>query len=425
MMPKLVLCLTCALMVLGTLPMAAQNICSSASKANTLYCAPILSVENLNFVPLQSFTAGVPPAFSALNSAIGTQITQLPMPSPASGFVFSFGPGGLTRERDLGPIFSGRAETIGKHKLYLAFTYQHFQFDQIDNVSLKSIPLQLSGCNFPVTTGCGPFVETRTRLDLKLNEYTSYATFGLTSRIDLSVAIPILALRMGIQTTCSVCVQNQSDVSLLAFITSSTTASSSGIGDVLLRVKGLAWKGERTSLAVGTDVRFASGDALNFRGSGTTGVRPFAAFSYRARLSPHANIGYQWNGNSILAGNAVSSTTPEVSQHLPNSLTYAAGADLRIVNSVSTTVDLLGVTFFNAERVLLGSRAPLDHPDTACSVTASGVCQLQNFDTNSLAVGVKYNAVANLLISANVLFKLDNNGLHYKPSPMIGLSYTF
>jgi len=418
-MAKLVLSVAVAMLVIGSLPAAAQNICSSPSKANTLYCGPILSVENLTFIPTQSFAAAVPPAFTALNAAIGTQITQLPIPSPASGIVFSFGPGGLKRQQDLGPIFSERGQTVGRHKLYLAFTYQYLEFDQVDSVNLKSIPLQISACKFTVVAGCGPFLETRSRLDLKLHEYTAYATFGLTSRLDLSVAIPILDVHMGIRSTCSVCSQNQPNGSILAFIPSSTAETSSGIGDVIFRVKGLVWKGERTSLAVGTDVRAPSGDELDFRGSGTTGVRPFAAFSYHARISPHANVGYQWNGDSILAA------TANVPKHLPNNLTYTAGVDLSVARPFELVFDFIGQTFMDAERVLLGVRAPLDHPDTACPLNSSGACQLQTLNTNTFSVGAKYNPAGNFLLTANVLFKLDNNGLHYKPAPMIGMSYTF
>ena len=43
-------------------------------------------------------------------------------------------------------------------------------------------------------------------------------------------------------------------------------------------------------------------------GPGAYGVAPFVAFTYRARLSPHARIGYQWNSNSILAGDPTGTT---------------------------------------------------------------------------------------------------------------------
>jgi len=48
---------------------------------------------------------------------------------PASGFIFSFNPslGVITRETEnFGPILTERADTIGKHKLFVGFSYQYF-----------------------------------------------------------------------------------------------------------------------------------------------------------------------------------------------------------------------------------------------------------------------------------------------------------
>jgi len=395
-----------------------QNICSSAAKANTLYCVPILGVENLAFIPSQNFQAQVPPGFSALSAAIGTQITQLPVPSPGSGVIFSFGPAGLTRDRELGPIFSERQETVGRHKLYLAFTYQYFQFDELDSVQLAAIPLQINGCNPPTPNpSCGSFIQTRSRLDLKVHQFSAYATYGLTSKIDLGVDIPFLDVRMGMRSACTVCSQTQPNGSVLAFIPNSAAASSNGIGDVTFRVKGIVWKGERAALAVGGELRLPTGDELNYLGSGAIGGRPFVAFGYRARISPHANIGYQWNGDSILA------TTTNVPSHLPNSLVYSAGAEASLHRNLSINADLLGRTFVDAERVVLGQRPSSLNTTTALSPDIAR--QTDTFNTTSFALGAKFIPAGNFLISGNVLFKLDHNGLHHKPAPMVGISYTF
>lgn len=48
-----------------------------------------------------------------------------------------------------------------------------------------------------------------------------------------------------------------------------------------------------------------------------------------------------------------------------------------------------------------------------------------SFQQSSLATGFKVNPVASLLVSFNLLFALDNNGLRDLITPLIGLSYTF
>src|ERR1022692_784442 len=64
------------------------------------------------------FQAAAVNDFGPINSEIGVQLSQLPLASPASGFVFSFNPslGVVTRSAEsFGPILTDRAETIGKN----------------------------------------------------------------------------------------------------------------------------------------------------------------------------------------------------------------------------------------------------------------------------------------------------------------------
>jgi len=46
------------------------------------------------------------------------------------------------------------------------------------------------------------------------------------------------------------------------------------------------------------------------------------------------------------------------------------------------------------------------------------------FDRADVAHG-KVNPLGKLLVTANVLFRVNNAGLHSKPAPLIGVSYTF
>jgi hypothetical protein len=46
-------------------------------------------------------------------------------------------------------------------------------------------------------------------------------------------------------------------------------------------------------------------------------------------------------------------------------------------------------------------------------------------DQASIAGGFKANLVGQLLLTANVLYQMNHAGLHSKPVPLLGLSYTF
>src|ERR1700745_1313650 len=75
-------------------------------------------------------------SFGPINEAVGIQVSQLPIASPSSGITFTYDPALKTfspsTEETLGPILGERATTIGRNKLYVAFSFQYFNFNSID-----------------------------------------------------------------------------------------------------------------------------------------------------------------------------------------------------------------------------------------------------------------------------------------------------
>jgi hypothetical protein len=194
--------------------------------------------------------------------------------------------------------------------------------------------------------------------------------------------------------------------------------SSRGIGDIVLRGKLLAWKGERSSVAVGMDAHLPTGDANNFLGAGTWGIRPFATYTYSGKISPHASVGVQTNGNSVLAGDVT--TQPTTTAHLPDIITYSAGVDAGIARRLSVSVDFLGQSLLDAAKI--AATAYTDYVgDAHPNITTSK----GTVNQYSIAGGFKANLVGKLLFTANILYQFNNAGLHSKPIPLAGLSYTF
>src|ERR1700739_2493623 len=97
-----------------------------------------------------------------LNEAIGSQASDLPVASSASGVIYTNDPKlniPIPSNATLGPILTQRAETIGYHKYYVAFSYQYFSFNVIDGVSLRNLPIFLPLANGAAVTA------TNNRLD--------------------------------------------------------------------------------------------------------------------------------------------------------------------------------------------------------------------------------------------------------------------
>lgn len=374
-------------------------------------------------------------SFTPFNVAVGSQIARLPLASPASGFIYTPNRAlGITEQssQTFGPVMTERAETIGRHRFYFGVSYQWFKFNSLDGIDLDSVPGILRHEQTPPHPLYEEdYITTRTSIDLKLHQITAFATFGVTDRFDLSIAVPFIDARLGVISDATI--QRVSppspqfgqshffdpaDREGSTFKVFSNRTSASGIGDVTFRGKVTVFRGESSALAVAADVRAPTGDEYNFLGSGAPGVRPFLAYSVsRGRIAPHFNVGYQWNGNSVLAG----SVLDHRSAHLPNAFTYAAGVDLAAHRRVTLAADFLGERVFNGQAIeirnsgadLLGRSFPDSHLHTT------------SFNLLTGSVGTKISVYNTFLVTANVLFRLNDSGLKANVVPLIGLSYSF
>jgi hypothetical protein len=454
--------LTVLSLVLLAGSVSAQSVCPTTATSRDLICVipQLYGPGGLTLPnPFHSahFNSDFEASFTPLNSALGIQLTLLPIASPASGFTYTFDRslGVFTRSAEsFGPLLTERAETIGRHKLYAAFTYQHFGFSSLDGIDLQSVPavfthIDCCNPNGSTRTATDPpspgapqfeqdFITTNNQIDFKVNQFTFFGTVGITDRIDASIAVPIMDVTLRVTSNAQI-VRNSSpspifgfahyfdagcgsNISCQAASTQKTffnAAQATGIGDIVLRVKGTVWRGERNRAAAGVDVRVPTGNELNFLGAGATGVRPFIAFSHRARISPHVNIGYQWNGDSILAGEV----TLGVKSKLPDQFFYSGGVDYGISSRITVAVDLIGQRVFAADRAVVAPYTDIlgrVHQDVQQTAIVKG-----SFNADDLGVGAKFSPWRNLLLSANVLIKLDDAGLRSRIVPLVGVSYTF
>ena len=353
--------------------------------------------------------------FNFVNEAFGTQIAQLPLASPASGFVYGFDKSGVytSFSESFGPLLAERAETIGRNKFYVAFTYQRFAFSNLDGNDMKNIPVLFY---YPSAQNSQVDTVTQNRIDAKIDQFVAFGTFGLASRLDVSVAVPFERISMGVS---SVGTEYSTTTTATASFTEFLPGSAHGIGDVLVSAKGTLLKREHFGIAAGVEGRFPTGDERNFLGSGSYGVKPFLILSRRGRFAPHVNVGYQWNSSSLLAANASGVNKP-----LPADLTYAGGADMGLTKRFTLGLDLLGEHFFNAPQI--SKPLALTATEDNAQVSVRSVQQISGaYDIDNFSAGIKINPVGHLLISANALVKLNDSGLRSKVVPLVGISYSF
>jgi hypothetical protein len=222
------------------------------------------------------------------------------------------------------------------------------------------------------------------------------------------------------------------------FFTSTGTAA--GIGDVTFRVKGTILQTESLRLALAMDVRTATGDARQLLGSGAVGIKPFVVISSVKKFSPHANLGYQWNGQSILAGNLTGTTVsedstgtvviqngPAIKQGLPAQIFYTVGMDVGIPSRhLTVAFDYLGQFLHDAPRVFRSSLVTQNIPGGTGALTLPTISGgKDNVVLSTGSAGLKYNPFGNLLFTGNILFRLDGKGLRQDVTPLVALTYSF
>ncbi|MGH9322806.1 MAG: hypothetical protein ACRD3V_23345 [Vicinamibacteria bacterium] len=426
-------------LVLGSVSARAQdpfNVAVPVDKLSSiftqLYGDQGLIVDSLTALPTgQTHSAHFNSAFQAeftqFGVALTSQLASVPLPSPASGFTYEFDSDLGVFERtsqSFGPILAERSETIGGGRFTFGFTFQNFTFDTIEGLDVDNVPAVFTHDSAELRGGREDLVTTVNSIDAQVNQFTAFISYGLTDRLDLSLAIPVVSTDLTVISAATVRRIGTADPQVHFFRdlndnigdhrTFTAFGSASGLGDLTLRLKGRLGG----SAALGMDVRVPTGDEENLLGVGAPGVRPFVVLSRSSRaFSPHLNVGYLWNGSSVLAGNPATGETAD----LPDQVTYVLGADFGVSQRFTFVLDVIGNYLIDAPRLQQSTFLALDGRSTFPTISFEN----ESYNLLSGAVGFKLNVVESLLVDVNLLFNLDNNGLRDKITPLVGFEYAF
>ncbi len=374
--------------------------------------------------------------FRLMNIALASQLTAVPLPSPASGFTYKFdsATGTFVRStRGFGPILTDRGETIGRGRVAFAANMQVFSFDHLDGTRLTDVPAVFRHDNYQTTPGRSDVIFTDNAIEASVTQTTFALTYGLTERIEVSAAVPLIRTHISLLSNATVeRVGTGSNLGIHYFYDPAaldnhgtshqffSEGTAAGIGDAVLRTKATVMQEGSRTLAAGVDVRLPSGDEENLLGSGALGARPFAAFSTTiGAVSPHVNVAYQWNGASVLAGDV----REHVKADLPDQFQVAAGTEVVMNPHVTVILDALAQRFLDSPRlqtfpfVASGPAGTVNLEDLAFTT--------ESFWSASGAVGLKANLATRLLITCNLRFSLNHAGLTDRLTPLVGVEWAF
>jgi hypothetical protein len=442
MIRRLALTIVCVLTLAA--PSAAQddpyNITAPVRNLATLFTDLFgprgLTVDSLATLPgEQSHTAHFNSDFQFNFSQFGTalvgQLVSVPLPSPAGGFTFQFDPtlGVFTRTtQSFGPILAERADTIGARHVSIGFTYQRYSYDSVEGLDLGNVPAVFTHDNAALRGGREDVVVTRNAIDAVVNQSTMFLTLGVTDSLDVSLAVPVVSTHLKVVSEATIHRLGTTNPLTHFFRqvgddagdrrTFTAVGDASGFGDILVRIKSTLARRPKSAFAIAADVRIPTGDEMNLLGSGAAAIQPSAVWSGTfGKVSPHANVGYRWNGDSVLAGNPATGE----SAHFPDQFSYAVGSEVSVNDRLTVVFDFLGSYVIDAQRLRPQTFHALDGRSTFANI---GFAR-ESFNIMNGAVGFKADIIQRLLLQGNLLFKVDDHGLRDKVTPLIGFEYTF
>ena len=268
----------------------------------------------LGFQRCQSCGAAGSVAFESLSEFNSNIVNDrvVPLSSSVTGFTYEYNQDLDIYERStstFGPLFTERAQTIGKGRFLMGLSSSYFEFDEFTGIPLDNLPasaVQTSGIigksilspnENTVAAGLemNPFADLDLIYDLEIEQMiTSFLlTYGVTDRIDVGVIVPIIDIDFKAQAK----VVGAGGAALPACTTvdpfsfdpciskGNLGAAASGeddyfgLGDIVLRGKYHAYRGEYGNVAGFLSLSLPTGSPEDLAGFDDPTYRPGIVYS--------------------------------------------------------------------------------------------------------------------------------------------------
>jgi len=227
-------------------------------------------------------------------------------------------------------------------------------------------------------------------------------TYGVTPDLDVNITLPIVRTSLDMQTRTRIpdprfpSFALKPDNPLAGTEVQSASATSAGVGDLLLRAKYVLWRGDPADVAAGLALSLPTGRADDFQGAGTTRVEPglIASRVFGAWLELLANVGIALDAEDV--GRSV--------------VQWAIGGTVMPIEQVAIPIVFLG-------RDELGAPAePIANPF---------FFQIERSDIFDASVGIRWRFAEAAVVSGNALVPLNRQGLRADVIPTLEIEYAF
>jgi hypothetical protein len=332
-----------------------------------------------------------------ISRALLANLATLPITTSSAAFAYRLNPELGTMERatrSFGPFFIERALTAGAHQASFGLTFQHMRYTSLDGQNLRDGTLVTTANQF--VDEQAPFDVDQLTLNIDASVATLYGNVGVTNRLEVGVAIPMISLRL---EGTRVDTYRGSP-----FTQAKASATATGLADLVVRSKYTLFAGEGAGLAAAVDVRLPTGNRADLLGTGSTSVRMSGIGSVESgRVSSHANAGISVGG-------------------LARELSYGGAVAVAASNHVTITSELLGRWIDSPGGIV---------PVSAANPNLIGVETIRLLPDNSklnmitLVPGLKWNVSDTWVLAGSVAIPLTTAGLTSPFTPFVGLDYAF
>jgi hypothetical protein len=372
-----------------------------------------------------------------LNALIASNVSSFPLTATVAGVTFDWSTGRPVKiTESLGPILSETAETLGKGKINLGFNYSFLNLAKFRGLNTRDIRFTFTHEDIlkdgkPLGDDLGEVdvIDLTLDLDVDANIFAFFATIGVTNKLDVGVAVPVVDVRLSGQTEAVL--SGPTSGSLHTFVGGDATnpnvidtvpyqERATGLGDIVLRLKYNFARGEDVNLAALVDFRFPTGDEKDFLGTGKPTTRMSGIWSRKTgSFTPHLNLAYDRRPADLDS----------------DEFEFAAGFDQKIAEGVTFTFDLLGefdlneneaIKFFPEKSVnILEDVEGQNLIFTKRVVDLTNIPDRDNDNILNASVGFRVAPSERFLLLGNILIPMNDGGLRSSVTPTFGLTITF
>lgn len=326
-----------------------------------------------------------------------TELGALPVSSSAGGFTYRLEPtlGTTIRSSDsFGPFFAERSLTVGERQISIGISYRYADYGEIDGQSLGDGTLVATASRLRNDTQ--PFDTETLALALRTDTLTLQTTIGVTDRLDVGVALPLIRLHLDGERVDTY--RGRRSVQAIA------SGTSTGPGDLILRTKYNVLRRGASGVSIGAETRLPTGNEQNLLGSGKTTIAPNLVGSLEgARTALHGTLGY-----------TVGSFSREI--HFLGAGTLVATPRLTLVG------ELVGRRLSSLGRL---AQTTASHPSLANVLTVRLSTAAEAATRMVVLAGLKWNLSSTWLLNVNVMRPVTDAGLNGGWTPAISFDRSF